>query len=46
MIAGPNRIALKARVEITCIWLLLVAGAGIMFFPVYWMFATAVRPKD
>jgi alpha-1,4-digalacturonate transport system permease protein len=27
------------------IWLLLVAGAAIMAFPLYWMFATAVRPK-
>lgn len=27
------------------IWLLLAAGAVVMFFPIYWMFATAVRPK-
>ena len=27
------------------VWLLLVAGAAIMVFPLYWMFATAVRPK-
>jgi alpha-1,4-digalacturonate transport system permease protein len=46
MIAGTNRNALTGRLETTGIWLLLVAGAGIMFFPVYWMFATAVRPKD
>jgi alpha-1,4-digalacturonate transport system permease protein len=46
MIAGTNRSALTGRLETTGIWLLLVAGAGIMFFPVYWMFATAVRPKD
>lgn len=46
MIAGTNRSALTGRAETTGIWLLLVAGAGIMFFPVYWMFATAVRPKD
>lgn len=46
MIAGTNGSALKGRLETTGIWLLLVAGAGIMFFPVYWMFATAVRPKD
>jgi len=46
MIAGSNRSALTRRLETTGIWLLLVAGAGIMFFPVYWMFATAVRPKD
>jgi len=46
MIAGSNRSALTGRLETSGIWLLLVAGAGIMFFPVYWMFATAVRPKD
>jgi alpha-1,4-digalacturonate transport system permease protein len=46
MIAGSNRGALTRRLETTGIWLLMVAGAGIMFFPVYWMFATAVRPKD
>src|SRR5215207_8641353 len=27
------------------VWLLLVAAAAIMVFPLYWMFATAVRPK-
>lgn len=27
------------------VWLLLVAGAVVMVFPLYWMFATAVRPK-
>src|SRR5215218_7180059 len=27
------------------VWLLLVAGAAVMVFPLYWMFATAVRPK-
>lgn len=46
MIAGTSRSALTGRLETTGIWLLLVAGAGVMFFPVYWMFATAVRPKD
>lgn len=46
MIAGTNRSALARRLETVSIWLLLVAGAGIMLFPVYWMFATAVRPKD
>lgn len=46
MIAGTSRSALTGRLETTGIWLLLVVGAGIMFFPVYWMFATAVRPKD
>jgi alpha-1,4-digalacturonate transport system permease protein len=28
------------------VWLLLVMGALVMFFPIYWMFATAVRPPD
>ncbi len=28
------------------IWALLVVGALFMAFPLYWMFATAVRPKD
>ncbi|WID97150.1 carbohydrate ABC transporter permease [Bosea vestrisii] len=46
MIAGSSDRAWSRRLESSGIWLLLVAGAGIMFFPVYWMFATAVRPKD
>lgn len=28
------------------IFLLLVLGALVMFFPLYWMFATAIRPED
>lgn len=28
------------------IWVLLLAGALVMFFPIYWMFATAVRPQS
>ncbi|MEW6638237.1 MAG: carbohydrate ABC transporter permease, partial [Actinomycetota bacterium] len=28
------------------IWVLLVMGAAVMLFPIYWMFATAVRPAD
>jgi alpha-1,4-digalacturonate transport system permease protein len=35
---------LKAKDAIT--WVLLVAGALVMFFPIYWMFATAIRPAD
>jgi multiple sugar transport system permease protein/alpha-1,4-digalacturonate transport system permease protein len=27
------------------IWLALVAGAIVMIFPIYWMFATAIRPR-
>lgn len=28
------------------IWVLLVAGACVMIFPLYWMFATAIRPRE
>jgi multiple sugar transport system permease protein len=28
------------------LWLLLAAGAAVMLFPVYWMFATAIRPAN
>lgn len=27
------------------VWLLLVAGAAVMAFPLYWMFVTAIRPR-
>jgi alpha-1,4-digalacturonate transport system permease protein len=27
------------------VWVLLVAGALVMVFPLYWMFATAIRPR-
>jgi alpha-1,4-digalacturonate transport system permease protein len=37
---------LRRRAETAALWLALVAGAAVMIFPVYWMFATAVRPKD
>lgn len=30
----------------TAIWLLLAVGGLVMVFPIYWMFATAIRPKD
>ena len=36
----------KDRAEAIALWLLLACGAVIMMFPIYWMFATAVRPKD
>lgn len=36
----------RRRMEKAGLWLLLAAGAVVMFFPIYWMFATAVRPKD
>jgi len=28
------------------VWVLLVAGALVMLYPIYWMFATAIRPVD
>jgi ABC-type glycerol-3-phosphate transport system permease component len=28
------------------LWLLLAAGAVVMFFPIYWMFVTAIRPES
>ncbi len=34
------------RLERLGLWLLLAGGALVMLFPVYWMFATAIRPAD
>jgi alpha-1,4-digalacturonate transport system permease protein len=45
MMAAIKGRSWSERAETTGIWLLLAAGAVIMIFPVYWMFATAVRPK-
>jgi alpha-1,4-digalacturonate transport system permease protein len=39
--ADKFRISRKTAV----IWVLLLASAGAMFFPLYWMFATAIRPR-
>lgn len=36
----------RQRAETITLWLLLAGGAVIMIFPIYWMFATAIRPKD
>ena len=36
----------QRRMETFALWALLAAGALIMIFPIYWMFATAIRPKD
>ena len=36
----------QRRMETFALWVLLAAGALIMIFPIYWMFATAIRPKD
>jgi ABC-type glycerol-3-phosphate transport system permease component len=36
----------KPRIEALAILLALALGAVIMFFPVYWMLATALRPRE
>ena len=36
--------ALRVRLADWTCWLALTAGALVMVFPIYWMFATAVRP--
>lgn len=36
----------RRRLETGGLWLLLAAGAVVMFFPIYWMFVTAIRPRD
>jgi multiple sugar transport system permease protein/alpha-1,4-digalacturonate transport system permease protein len=44
--AGGERDVIVPRrrlADATC-WLALIAGAVVMVFPIYWMFATAVRP--
>ena len=33
------------RIELCALWLGLAAGGAVMVFPIYWMFATAVRPR-
>jgi ABC-type glycerol-3-phosphate transport system permease component len=38
--------AARQRLETAGLWLLLVAGAVVMFFPIYWMFVTAIRPRS
>ncbi len=38
--------SLRQRLETGGLWLLLAAGAVVMFFPIYWMFVTAVRRED
>ena len=39
-----TRAYLSRRLIDAACWLSLVAGALVMIFPIYWMFATAVRP--
>jgi multiple sugar transport system permease protein/alpha-1,4-digalacturonate transport system permease protein len=34
------------RIELGALWLGLIAGGAVMVFPIYWMFATAVRPRS
>jgi alpha-1,4-digalacturonate transport system permease protein len=41
--AKAPRYGLKGKNVV--IWSLLVAGACVMLFPLYWMFATAIRPR-
>jgi alpha-1,4-digalacturonate transport system permease protein len=36
---------LRARLAGFAVWIVLAAGALVMLFPIYWMFATAVRPR-
>jgi alpha-1,4-digalacturonate transport system permease protein len=36
----------RTRIEAVTLWLVLALGAVVMIFPVYWMLATALRPKD
>jgi ABC-type glycerol-3-phosphate transport system permease component len=36
----------RRRIETAGLWLLLAAGACVMFFPIYWMFVTAIRPRN
>jgi multiple sugar transport system permease protein/alpha-1,4-digalacturonate transport system permease protein len=51
-VTGSTRILGKARApryglkgKNVVIWGLLMAGACVMLFPLYWMFATAIRPR-
>ncbi len=51
-VTGSTRILGKAKApryglkgKNVVIWGLLVAGACVMLFPLYWMFATAIRPR-
>lgn len=43
---GKTRAAkYSLRRKTAVIWVLLIIGAVVMFFPLYWMFATAIRPR-
>ncbi|MBX6764942.1 MAG: carbohydrate ABC transporter permease [Rubrobacteraceae bacterium] len=41
-----RRLSRLPRGKDAVIWVLLVLGAIVMVFPLYWMFVTAVRPQD
>jgi ABC-type glycerol-3-phosphate transport system permease component len=41
----PGATPARRRIETWALFLALAAGALLMAFPIYWMFATAVRPK-
>ena len=36
----------RARLKTLLIWLAVMVGAIIMFFPIYWMIATTIMPKE
>ncbi|MQA01987.1 MAG: ABC transporter permease subunit [Streptosporangiales bacterium] len=44
--SGVNRRSRVPRGKDFVIWVALVCGAVVMTFPLYWMFATAVRPRN
>lgn len=41
---GGRKLKARPRIGSSVVWLLLVAGALLMFFPVYWVFVTAISP--
>jgi alpha-1,4-digalacturonate transport system permease protein len=43
---GKQRTPGGLKLGDAAVWVLLVAGALVMLFPIYWMFATAIRPVD
>lgn len=46
MTAKSRRLSQLPRGKNLVIWIALSCGAFVMMFPLYWMFATAVRPRD
>lgn len=43
---GKQRTPGGLKLGDAAVWVLLVAGALVMLYPIYWMFATAIRPVD